>query len=416
MMPDPSRSDALRVLVIAPTPFFADRGCHVRIYEQCRALVGAGHEVVVCTYPLGRDIDGLDIRRTVPVPWYTKLSAGPSVHKIYIDALLMMTVARECLRRRPDVIHAHLHEGVLLGRVAAAMFRVPLVADLQGSLALELVQHDFVRVDGPLHRFFHRVERVLNRLPHRALVSSRHTLETLAGMEGAPNEKVVVLPDGVDPSRFHVDPEGGAAVRERLGIGPEESVVGFLGVLTEYQGVSVLLNAARRVLQRLPSVRFLVMGYPDEDRYRRKAEEMGIGAQVIFTGRVPYDEARAYLAACDLAVSPKLSTTEANGKLLNYIAVGLPVIASDTPVNREILDGAGILTPPGDDEALAAAIERVLLSPEQRERLRALAVARAEQLSWRQLGKQLVEIYRNAIHLHTRVRRGTGSSRAANTF
>src|SRR4030095_11361156 len=69
-----------RILMVAPTPFFADRGCHVRILGEAQALIELGNEVKICTYPLGRDVPGIPTERTLPVPWYRKLSAGPSVH------------------------------------------------------------------------------------------------------------------------------------------------------------------------------------------------------------------------------------------------------------------------------------------------------------------------------------------------
>jgi glycosyltransferase involved in cell wall biosynthesis len=390
----------LRVLMVAPTPFFADRGCHVRIYEQCRALQRAGHEVVVCTYHLGRDLEDVEIRRCARVPWYRKMSAGPSVHKFYIDLLLLATVVREALRQRPAIVHAHLHEGVVIGWVAALLRGTPLVADLQGSLAAELCQHKWVREGGLPHRLFHAAERLINRLPHVTLASSSATRETLAGMHE--RQRSLVLPDGVDAVSFYPDPEAGAAVRHRLGISADEQVVGFLGMLTEYQGVSVLLKAAQHVLANPRPVRFLVMGYPHVEEYRDKARAMGLGDRVIFTGRVPYEQARAHLSACDVAVSPKVSATEANGKLVNYLAVGLPVIASDTPVNREILEGAGVLTAPGDSEALAAAIGDVLENEQLRNYLRGEALQRAMKLSWESLGERLVDIYSETLAAHGR--------------
>ena len=105
--------DGMRILIIAPTPFFADRGCHVRILEEARALMALGRQVTICTYHNGRDINGIDARRIVKIPWYSKLSAGPSFHMIYLDA--------------------HLHEGALIGKIVSLLFRVPLVADHQGS-------------------------------------------------------------------------------------------------------------------------------------------------------------------------------------------------------------------------------------------------------------------------------------------
>ena len=130
--------------MIAPTPFFADRGCHVRILGEAKALIDLGHELILCTYFLGRDIEGIPVVRTLSVPWYNKLSAGPSWHKFYIDLLLLWKVVSVCRTFRPDVIHAHLHEGVVIGKIASRLFRIPLVADLQGSLTDELLAHRFM--------------------------------------------------------------------------------------------------------------------------------------------------------------------------------------------------------------------------------------------------------------------------------
>jgi glycosyltransferase involved in cell wall biosynthesis len=393
-MPHDTRP-ALHILVIAPTPFFADRGCHVRIYEQCRAAQRAGHSVTVCTYHIGRDPDDLAIRRSLRVPWYRRLSAGPSVHKFYIDVLLLCTVLRQCLRRRPDVIHAHLHEGIVLGKVAALLFRVPLVADVQGSLAGELVQHGFVAEGRRLHRLFSWAERLITRMPARVMASSAGTLRSLPGNVAA-SPRARVLPDGADPTQFFFDPDGRRAVRERLGFADQTRVIGYLGVLTEYQGVTVLLRAAKRVLEyQRPRPHFLIMGYPDVDRYRSQAQEMGIGDHVTFTGRIPYHSARAYLSACDVAVSPKLSETEANGKLLNYLAIGLPILASDTPINREILGDAGVLTAAGDDAALAEAMMHILSDRSAAEHLAERSTKRASQLSWDQLDARLTDMYLN---------------------
>lgn len=108
-----------RILMIAPTPFFADRGCHVRIRGEAQSLIAHGHQLLLCTYGLGRDVDGIPTVRTMNVPWYTKLSPGPSIHKIYVDIMLLWTVIWVSRRFRPDVVHGHLHEGVLIGKSLA---------------------------------------------------------------------------------------------------------------------------------------------------------------------------------------------------------------------------------------------------------------------------------------------------------
>src|SRR3989344_5882793 len=107
----------MRILMIVPTPFFADRGCHMRIFEEARALKKQGHEITICTYHNGRDIGGLDIRRIINIPWYKKLEAGPSYHMFYLDFLLLIKTLKIALSDKYDIIYAHLHEGALIGWV-----------------------------------------------------------------------------------------------------------------------------------------------------------------------------------------------------------------------------------------------------------------------------------------------------------
>src|SRR4051812_7270617 len=75
----------LRILMVAPTSFFADYGCHVRILEEVRALQARGHRVRVCTYHNGADVAGVNIRRSVDVPWLRRAEVGSSRHKAYLD-------------------------------------------------------------------------------------------------------------------------------------------------------------------------------------------------------------------------------------------------------------------------------------------------------------------------------------------
>ena len=101
--------------MIAPTPFFADRGCHVQIAEEIWALQRQGYEIKLVTYGLGRDVQHITTERIWNPPWYQKLSAGPTLHKFYLDPLLAMKAAQAARQFKPDIIHGHLHEGCVFG-------------------------------------------------------------------------------------------------------------------------------------------------------------------------------------------------------------------------------------------------------------------------------------------------------------
>lgn len=384
-----------RILMIAPTPFFADRGCHVRILGEAQALIDLGNEIKLCTYPLGRDVPGIPTERTLPVPWYRKLSAGPSVHKLYIDLLLLFKVLAVTRRFRPDVIHAHLHEGIVIGKVASTLFRVPLVADLQGSLTGELLDHKFIPGASWLVKSMRWIERMINLMPRHLIVSSTRTARNCSEDFAIPPTRISSIMDGVDLGVFSPRPRN-AELSAKLGFRPDDRVVAFIGVLTEYQGVDLLLEAIPAVVEKIPRAKFLIIGYPEE-QYRRKAEAIGVASWTCFTGRIPYAEAPDYLALAEVAVSPKISTTEANLKLFTYMAMGLPTVVFDNEVNREILGDLGIYASSVDAPALASTLVRALERPDDAQELgrRARTKATAE-YSWLTVGERLQSIYANA--------------------
>jgi glycosyltransferase involved in cell wall biosynthesis len=180
-----------------------------------------------------------------------------------------------------------------------------------------------------------------------------------------------------------------------LGIPADRKVVVYLGLLAEYQGTGLLLEAARRLIDRSLPVHFLIMGFPGEEAYRSRAEQLGIGRFVTFTGRVSYALAPDYLLIGDVAVSPKISETEGNGKLLNYMACGLPTVAFETPVATEILGDAGVYARTGDPDSLAERIAGLLTDPEWAGAVGRRLRRRAEAyFSWDWAALRFAELYK----------------------
>jgi len=227
-------------------------------------------------------------------------------------------------------------------------------------------------------------------------------------MWGVEATKVSALPDGVDTQIFR--PAQKDAARRCLSrylppcpltLDPASPapVIIYLGLLNRYQGIDLLLKAAQELKRQGVTFHLLLMGFPDE-AYRSKAAKMGLSGQVSFTGRIDYADAPFLLCAGDIAVSPKISATEANGKLLNYMACGLPVVCFDTPVNRELLGDDGIYATLGDAVHLAERLKAALSEQERLylhgERLRQRAV---QYHNWQSRGAQLEEIYRKMLNL-----------------
>ncbi len=388
--------------MVAPTSFFLDYGCHVRILEEARVLQKHGHRVTLVTYYLGRDLPDLEIIRTRPTPWRADYEVGSSLHKIAFDIFLGWTGLTTVLRRRFDIVHGHLHEGALIGYFLSRLLRVPLVADFQGSLTGEMVDHHFLDPEGRWYRWARLLERRISLLPDVIVTSTQQTAYRLEKDLG-PGARVYPLPDCVNLDFFRPDvlpADAVAARRAALGIPAGRLLVVYLGLLADYQGTPHLLRAARILKQCHANVHFLIMGFPGVAHYRRMAQELGVADRVTFTGKVRYEEAPAHLALGEIAIAPKLSATEGAGKILNYMAMSLPTVTFDTPVSREYLGMLGVYAKrTGDPVSLADAILSLAQSPEWRrelgEKLRRRA---ARHFSWERAGRHLLNIYRIALH------------------
>lgn len=396
----PTPTKQFSVLKIAPTSFFSDYGCHVRIYEETLALQALGNQVTVCTYHTGNDVEGVRTRRAMNTPGHKTVQVGSNIHKLYYDVLLLLETARTALSSRPQIIHAHLHEGALIGYPISRLLRAPLILDFQGSLTSEMLDHNFLRRDSPFFRPLRLLERMTNRLPEAVVTSSHNAADILVRCFSYPAGRIFTIPDCVNAERFRPrwqlpNQDGIREMKTRLGIPLDRKVVVYLGLLAEYQGTGHLLEAAAYLVQdrKLP-VHFLIMGFPGEDRYRFKAAQLGLSQWVTFTGRIPYLQAPDYLLLGDMAVSAKISETEGNGKLLNYMAAGLPTATFNTPVAREILGELGVYAKQGNPISLARALEFLLVEEQAASEIgRRLRLKAVRDHSWEKAGQQIMEIY-----------------------
>jgi glycosyltransferase involved in cell wall biosynthesis len=392
-----------RILMIAPTSFFLDYGCHVRILEEARILQKLGHRVKIVTYPLGRDWPELEIERTLPIPFRSSNEVGPSRSKLLIDPLLAVKSFLAALKFKPHIIHGHLHEGALIGGVLSRLLHVPLVFDFQGSMTSEMIDHRFIAPFSPILPVLRWIEWQIDRLPAMILTSSRNAAHVLTDQFLVPPSRIQILMDGVNADAFGPVQDSVRAretheLQELLGIADGDRVVVYLGLLDTYRGTDVLLEAAQ-LLARRRDTHFIIGGFPNIGRYQALARTLGIADRVFFVGRVPYEDAPLWLSLGDVAVEPKMSATEAAGKVLNYMAMGLPVVAFDIPVMREYLGDLGVYAPLGDAQVFANQIEALLDDPAHARRIGGALRERVRRLySWECAGRELEHIYESVLN------------------
>ncbi|MEL6640188.1 MAG: glycosyltransferase, partial [Pseudomonadota bacterium] len=326
------------VLHIAPTPFFADRGCHIRIAGIEKSIAALGYSNIVCTYHHGRDVDGVKTRRIKPIPAYTQTEAGPSKYKLQADWRLMWLVFNEVRKNKPDVIHAHLHEGLMIGIAVKTMLfwkRIGLIADMQGSLLGELDEHGAFKKRAWLRTPVRLIEKTLLKLARTVVCSSAHSMEKFAADFNLNRDKLFLVQDGADPAGLVTETEL-AAHRAKYKIPGNKTIVMYTGGLVGSKGLDNLQEVIT-LCRELDHVHFVIVGYPTEN-IAPYLEQHGLMDKCTLTGQTPFEELPRFLALADIAIDPKKGDAgEGSGKMLNYLASGLPILAFETQNNRDFL-------------------------------------------------------------------------------
>lgn len=331
------------VLHIAPTPFFADRGCHIRIAGIEKSIAALGYSNIVCTYHHGSDVDGVETRRIKWIPQYTMTEAGPSKFKLKADWRLMWLVWNEARKTNPDVIHAHLHEGLMIGIAVKMMLpwkRIGLIADMQGSLLGELDEHGAFNKRPWLRTPVRFIEKTLLKLARTVVCSSAHSMEKFAADFNLNRDKLFLVQDGADPA-LPISETDLTAHQAKYNIPADKTIVMYTGGLVGSKGLDNL-QAVINYCRDMDHVHFVIIGYPTEN-ITPYLEEHGLMDKCTLTGRTPFEDLPKFLALADIAIDPKNGDAgEGSGKMLNYLASGLPILAFETQNNRDFM-------PPGTD-------------------------------------------------------------------
>jgi len=387
--------------MIAPMPFLEDRGAPIRVYGEAKGLTKLGHQVNVVCYHHGREIpEAIKIQRIMRVPWYKRTAAGPTYHKVYLDMLLLFKAFNVIRVNGFDVVHAHLHEGAALAQILNLLLKTnkPLIFDAQGSLTGEMSAHGFIEPSSFMSRLWRLVESKIYDGSGLILASSPHLIEMLRKGFGIPKEKIKYVPDGVDTDLFDPDRCSGKKIRRKYNL-EDKNIIIFTGIFTRYQGLDFLIEEViPYVAKERRDAKFMLIGYP-VDEYRKLARRVGVEESIVFTDKQRFDEIPKFLVAADIAVTPKfMKMGEANLKILTYMAMGLPTVCFDYIYNKQMLQGSGLTTKPGDAQEFADAILELLDNPRRRKEMgqRARVTAQNE-YSWLSTARKIVEIYNKVI-------------------
>ena len=354
-----------KVLVMAAQPFFQSRGSPIRLGFDVQALAESGFDVDLLTLPIGeaRAIPGVRMLRVGNPLGFKSIPIGPSAKKLFFDVLILFAALALAFRRHYAVIHA-VEETALIGWFVARLTHAKVIFEKHSDPASHRCS--------PLKNAVLACYAWAERMAIHAVDSVIATGEGLAQQVRRVSARKAVhhIPD-IPSSLVEPTEAGTRAARARLLQAPDEVLALYVGSFAVYQGIDLMFDAMPSVTARCPQARFLIVGGTPEEIDGRRAwlADRGIEARVTFLGRIPPDRLPDYLAAADLLLSPRISGINTPLKLLDYLKVSRPIVATDNAANRQLLDERCAVLTTATPAAFADGIARLVESPALRVQL-----------------------------------------------
>ena len=332
------------ILLIAPQPFYEDRGTPIAIRDTLKVLSKLGFEVDLVTFPMGEHVDIPNVRiiRTLNPLGYKTVPISLSLRKMVLDLFLFITILRLARRNNYACFHA-VEEGAAIGLLCKALFGRPMIYDMQSSMPEQLQIYKGFKV-GPGRWFSLQFERWLIRNAD-CIIASRGLAPYVHSIESCKTVFEFSF-DGQDPRPRNED------LARFLGVSQRPTVL-YTGTFALYQGLEGLIESASLVQAEIPEVVFVLVGGIGEEitRLNRLKERYNLVETVKLLPRQPREKIPDYLALADALVLPRIRGENAPLKIYEYLRCGKPIVATNIPAHRTMLsDETAIIVEPNSKD------------------------------------------------------------------
>jgi glycosyltransferase involved in cell wall biosynthesis len=359
----------MKVLMLAPEPFFEPRGTPISVYFRIMALGELGHSVTLVTYPLGKDIslEKLNIIRLPNLLCVRKIKIGPSWVKVPLDVLLLFRAAFELAKARYDLVFSH-EEAAFIGVILAKLWGKPHIYDMHSSLPQQLKNFEFTRLSF-LISLFRGMENFILKHSQAVIVICQDLLEKVARL--GCRQKAVLIENFLDFPAEEFSAEDIAAKKKDLAPRGEKIVL-YAGNFEPYQGIPLLLEAAQKFEE---NVIFLLVGGsgPSLEEMKKLARKLRLAGRAVFVSKVPPSQIPLYVSIADVLVSPRLGGTNTPLKIYSFLKSGKPLVATDLWTHNQVLSAGNAVLVEPDAQSLAEGISFALRNEEARVRAQAAA-------------------------------------------
>src|ERR1051325_42958 len=349
----------MRILMIAPQPFFRPRGTPFSVLHRIRALVRLGHQVDLVTYPFGESpaLAGLRITRSRTVFGVRDVPIGPSLAKLLLDGPLFARARRLARDQGYDLLHTHEEAGIL-GSWLASKLGITHLYDMHSSLPQQF--ENFGRFNwSPVVAAFRRLERYTLRGSDGviAIFAELRDHVQASGYAGP----LAMIENTLDFEPPTLTDDDVRAARSRLGVGDAKAIV-YTGTLEAYKGLELLLAAAGDVVHSVPTARFVIVGGEPAQigALEERARSLSVASSFVFVPAVPPTDVFLYQRLADVLVTTRSRGTNTPLKIYQYLRAGRPIVATRIRSHTQVLDDSSAELVEPSASGVAAGLVRVL--------------------------------------------------------
>jgi glycosyltransferase involved in cell wall biosynthesis len=384
----------MRVLFLAPQPFYQERGTPIAIRLALEVLAASNSiEIDLLTYHEGEaiEIPNTKIHRIWAPRFLNGVGPGISAKKILCDLFFLWSALMLIVRAKDKpyaLIHA-VEESVFIALLFRFLFGIPYIYDMDSSLALQLTERWTALK--PLQWLLSGLERIAIRYS-LAVVPVCDALAQIADQHGAAQIHILrdisLLNQQEDGHRIDLRVEGNI---------PDDHLVAlYVGNLESYQGIDLLFESIATIKTDAPTLALVIIGGRPQQiqHYQKLAGELGIEKIVSFLGMRPTWSLGAYLKQADILVSPRNQGNNTPMKIYSYLHSGRPIVATDLPTHTQVMDNSVAILAPAKPVDFGQALLSAINSTSLRSQIGEAALRYAEEnYTFEVFSRRLTAIY-----------------------
>ena len=358
-----SSLSSLSILLVAPQPFFQERGTPIAVRLLAQTLADEGYDVHLLVYHEGEDIvmQGVQLHRSANLPYIKDIHPGMSLKKIVCDAFMLFKMMSLSRKHSFDLVHA-VEESVFLAQFLKLFTRTPYLYDMDSCMSEQIIDK---------YPGLKWLGKALMSFERRAIQKSMGVIAVCRALEDmargyAPDKPILRLED---ISMVDEEVVGDELLREKYDV--TGVMLLYVGNLESYQGINLLLEGFAQAQLESQDAKLMIIGgnADDIEMATNYSKQLGISDKVVFCGPRPMNLLGYYLSQADILASPRTQGNNTPMKIYSYLGSGRAVLATRLPTHTQALnDEVACLVEP-DARAMGAGIKMLCSDADLRQKL-----------------------------------------------